>query len=295
MSDAQGPARVGVVGLGAMGGLMAGALVRAGHEVGVVDLDLDAVARAEQQGCRAETLPGLAAAYDVVVLSLPHQLVVRAVLDDLLPAADRLSLVVDTSTISPEASREHARLAGDHGVRHVDAPVLGRPEAVGAWTMPLGGDDVSGVAGLLAPLTKKVVHVGGPGAGATLKVVNNQMLSVINAVTAEALTLAAAAGLAPATFVEVVVDSGAASVSGLFRDVGPRAVAGDLDPVFALELMRKDNALAVELAAATGVPVDVTAAALALHERGVAAGLGDRDSIAVVDLLAGEAGTSVRP
>jgi 3-hydroxyisobutyrate dehydrogenase-like beta-hydroxyacid dehydrogenase len=91
-----------------------------------------------------------------------------------------------------------------------------------------------------------------------------------------------------------VIDSGAASVSGLFRDVAPRAVDGDFDPVFSLALMRKDNALAVELAAASGVSTPVSAAALALHSRGVDAGLGDRDSIAVLSVLELDSGVPAR-
>ena len=120
------------------------------------------------------------------------------------------------------------------------------------------------------------------------------MLAIINAGTAEALALAAAAGLDPGVFVDTVIDSGAASVSGLFRDVAPRAVDGDYDPVFSLALMRKDNALAVALAAESGVPVPVSAAALALHTDGVEAGLGARDSIAVLGVLEQASGVPAR-
>ena len=79
----------------------------------------------------------------------------------------------------------------------------------------------------------------------------------------------AAAGLDPGVFVDTVIDSGAASVSGLFRDVAPRAVDGDFEPVFSLALMRKDNALAVELASASGVPTPVAVGSTgAAHPRG---------------------------
>ena len=92
------------------------------------------------------------------------------------------------------------------------------------------------------------------GAAATLKVANNLMFSVINAVTAEALLLAQAAGLDPGVFVDTVVDSGAATVSGLFRSIAPRAVDGDFAPTFSLDLVRKDNDLAVQLAPARPRP-----------------------------------------
>ncbi len=82
-------------------------------------------------------------------------------------------------------------------------------------------------------MARRVVRVGGVGAAATLKVLNNLMLGTINAITAEVLVLSQAAGLDPGVFVDTVVESGAASVSGLFKDVGPRAVDGDFSPTFA--------------------------------------------------------------
>jgi 3-hydroxyisobutyrate dehydrogenase-like beta-hydroxyacid dehydrogenase len=123
------------------------------------------------------------------------------------------------------------------------------------------------------------------GSAATLKVANNLMFSVINAVTAEALLLATAAGLDPGVFVDTVVDSGAATVSGLFRSIAPRAVAGDFAPTFSLELVRKDNDLAVQLATSLGLDLPVAMAARDLHDRAVIAGHGAEDSIAVLRVL----------
>lgn len=286
---------VGVVGLGAMGGPIAAALAT-GRRVVVHDPSPEAAARGAASGCEvAPSLAALGEAVDTVVLSLPEAGVVSAVLDVLLGLDAPPTLVVDTSTIGPADSRAHAARCAERGVAHVDAPVLGRPAAVGRWTIPVGGSTPEqGLDALLAPVAARVVAVGEAGAGTTVKVVNNQMLAVINAATAEALAVAAAAGLDPGVFVDTVIDSGAASVSGLFRDVAPRAVDGDYDPVFSLALMRKDNALAVALASERGVPVPVSAAALDLHTRGVEAGLGARDSIAVLGVLEDASGVVVR-
>ncbi|KRF00101.1 hypothetical protein ASG88_11975 [Nocardioides sp. Soil777] len=286
---------VGVVGLGAMGGAIAAALA-ADRRVVVHDPSPEAAARGAASGCEvAPSLAALGEAVDTVVLSLPDATVVAAVLDVLLAGGAPPTLVVDTSTIGPADSRTQAARCAGRGVAYVDAPVLGRPAAVGRWTVPVGGSSPDqDLADLLAPVAARVVPVGDVGAGATVKVVNNQMLAIINAGTAEALALAAAAGLDPGVFVDTVIDSGAASVSGLFRDVAPRAVDGDYDPVFSLALMRKDNALAVALAAESGVPVPVSEAALALHTDGVEAGLGARDSIAVLGVLEQASGVPAR-
>lgn len=291
-------AAVGVVGLGAMGGAIAAALVPAvdARRVVVHDPSPAAVTRGAAAGCEvAASLVALGEIVDTAILSLPDAAAVAAVLDTLLGVASPPSLVVDTSTISPVDSRRHAELCRARGVSYVDAPVLGRPAAVGRWTVPVGGSiPEHELTQLLAPVAARVVAVGDVGSAATIKVVNNQMLATINAATAEALAVVAAAGVDPGVFVDTVIDSGAASVSGLFRDVAPRAVDGDFDPVFSLALMRKDNALAVELAAASGVVTPVASAALALHTRGVDAGLGDRDSISVLSVLEHDSGVPAR-
>ncbi|WP_203568771.1 NAD(P)-dependent oxidoreductase [Aestuariimicrobium ganziense] len=274
--------RVGLVGLGTMGGPMAAALVAAGADLLATDVVADLRATAEEAGVAVtESLAEVAEHAEMVLLSLPTPAVVVEVTEQLWHHSPGL-VVVDTSTTDPLTSRTLAAQG-----RFVDAPVLGRPAAVGRWTMPVGCDESLEplVAEVLAPLAARVVRVGASGSGATVKVCNNLMLSAINAVTAEALALAEAAGLDAGTFVDVVIDSGAASVSGLFRDVAPRAVSGDFAPVFGTALMRKDAQLALDLAAEVGVPLRVVEASQSLNDDAVAAGLGAEDSIAVVKTL----------
>lgn len=287
--------RIGVVGLGAMGRPIAAALAGAGAEVQVFDVSSAAVQRAEAEGLRpAPTVAVIAGECDVVVLSLPTPAVVLDVVGQ-LAAAGRTLTVLDTSTVDPETSRAAAALL-EGGCGYGDCPVLGRPEAVGRWTVPVGGDErVAAVAAeVLAPVAARVVRVGDVGSAAGIKVLNNLMLGTINAITAEVLLLAEAAGLDPGTFVDVVVDSGAASVSGLFRDVAARAVDGKFDPTFSLTLMHKDNRLALAMADAYGVPMVVGSATQTLNTLGVAAGHGNEDSIAVLKALEGLTGRTAR-
>ncbi len=293
-----GPVRVfpvGVVGLGAMGLPMATTLA------GVRSvLAHDAVPAARDRAAAAgvpvaDSLTALAQACRVVLLSLPSAAIVEQVVEEIATSSPG-RLVLDTSTLGPEDSRRIGARALELGTTYLDTPVLGRPDAVGGWTVPMGGPVAAyvAVADVFAPVAKRVVHVGDLGAAATLKVANNLMFSVINAVTAEALLLATAGGLDPGVFVDTVVDSGAATVSGLFRSIAPRAVAGDFEPTFSLDLVRKDNDLAVRLAASLGLDLAVGRAALDLHERAVDAGHGTEDSIAVLRLLEEEFGRQAR-
>lgn len=271
-----------MVALGAMGLPIAERLQASGLELSVTDASPDVRARATQAGLDVvATLDELANGVEVVVLSLPTPVVVSTVVAELW-AANPDIIVFDTSTIDPTTARE----LGARGP-YADTPVLGRPGSVGSWTIPVGCPPELEEQALatLSPLARRVVRVGDVGAAATLKVCNNLMLSAINAVTAEALALAEAAGLDPATFVEVVLDSGAASVSGLFRDVAPRAVAGDFAPVFQVALMHKDAQLALDLAAASGLRLRVLEASQRLNADAIAAGLGGEDSIAVLKAI----------
>jgi 3-hydroxyisobutyrate dehydrogenase-like beta-hydroxyacid dehydrogenase len=286
---------VGVIGLGAMGRPIAEAL--AVHVPVVVhDVREQARSAARSAGLSVAGSPAeLAVTCSTVLLSLPGPSQVSEVLVELVDGGTAL-LVLDTSTIGPDSVRSNAELAARAGTTYLDTPILGRPDLVGGWTIPVGGPVAAYEVAerVLAPLARRVVHVGDVGAAATVKVANNLMFSVINAVTAEALLLARAAGVDPGLFVDTVLDSGAATVSGLFRSIAPRAVAGDFTPTFSLDLVRKDNDLAVQLARSLGLDLPVGSAARDLHDRAVAAGHGAEDSVAVLRVLEEEAGLEAR-
>jgi 3-hydroxyisobutyrate dehydrogenase-like beta-hydroxyacid dehydrogenase len=278
-----------------MGRPIAEALAGRGPVV-VYDVRESAAAEAKSSDLTvADSLGDLAARCPTVLLSLPGPAEVSAVLAGLL-AGGATPLVLDTSTIGPDSARANGEIAAAAGATYLDTPVLGRPDLVGGWTIPVGGAALAYdlAAEVLAPLATRVVHVGDLGAAATLKVVNNLMFSVINAATAEALLLAKAAGIDPGLFVDTILDSGAATVSGLFRSIAPRAVDGDFAPTFSLDLVRKDNDLAVQLANSLGLELTVGSAARDLHDRAVIAGHGAEDSIAVLRVLEAEFGQQAR-
>jgi len=294
----RGPVRafpVGVVGLGTMGLPMARALSGV-RPVQAYDAAPAARDRAEAHGILvAASLVDLAQSCRTLLLSLPSAEIVEQVVQQIVAAAPG-RLVLDTSTVGPDDTRRIGALALEAGATYLDTPVLGRPDLVGGWTIPMGGPAAAyvTVADVFEPVAKRVVHVGGLGSAATLKVANNLMFSVINAVTAEALLLAKAAGLDPGLFVDTVLESGAATVSGLFRSIAPRAVDGDFTPTFSLDLVRKDNDLAVQLAASLGLELSVGLAARDLHDRAVLAGHGAEDSVAVLRLLEEDFGQEAR-
>jgi 3-hydroxyisobutyrate dehydrogenase len=167
--------------------------------------------------------------------------------------------------------------------------VLGRPERCGSWTLVVGGSDeaVRQVSPLLEKtVAARVLRVGDVGAGSTVKLLNNLMFGAINAVTAEALTICRHAGVDPAVFVDAVAESGAATVSNLFKELAPRMIAGDDEATFALELLAKDNRLVLRLAQDTRVAAPITASVDMLNTAGLAQGLGTRDTGAIQRIYA---------
>lgn len=301
LPDGPGPAglTVGVVGLGAMGLQLAVRLAEAGATVLAVDPSEAARTRASAAGLEVVGGPEALAACEAVVLSLPTPQVVLAVVTAVCDAAAEQGgslTVLDTSTVGPEDARAAAAVATARGQVYADTPILGRPESVGRWTFPVGGDPATvELAGrVLAPVAALVEGVGEVGTASATKVLNNLMLGTINAVTAELLVLAEAAGLDPGRWVDLVVDSGAASVSPLFRDVAKRAVDGDFDPTFTLQLMHKDNGLALALADQLRVPMITGRAAQQVNTMALAAGHGAEDSIAVVKVLESITGRTAR-
>jgi len=251
---------VAVLGLGTMGLPAAEALARAGSTVHGYDPSPLARERASAGGLQVHATPEEALALaDLVLLSLPTPGDVAATAAGPLSKAGAGSLVADLSTIDPQTAMTVAATLAKSGVTYLDAPVLGRPEACGRWTLVVGGpaDAVARLRSVLAgTIATSVVHVGDVGAASVIKLLNNLMFGAINAITAEALNSCRLAGVDPRIFVSTVADSGAATVSNLFRDLASRILDEQYDPpTFSVKLLHKDNRLALELAQRTGAPV----------------------------------------
>ena len=290
--QAQDRVRVAVLGLGTMGGRAASATAAAGHDVVGFDPVPEVRARAAGEGVGVvDTAEAALAGAELVLVSVPRPEHVRGLAEGALRSAAAGTVVVDLSTIDPTTARAAAATLAEVGVVYLDCPVLGRPAGCGTWTLVAGGPEsaVTRVAPLLeSTVARRVVRVGDVGAGSVVKILNNLMFGAINAVTAEAVHLSRGAGIDPSLFVDAVLDSGAATVSNLFRDIGPRLVAGQDDPVFALDLLAKDNRLALDLAAGAGLAAPVAEVVAQVNERALGLGYGSRDSIAVLHAYDGD-------
>jgi len=279
---------VAFLGLGTMGAPMARVLARGGHAVTGYDIDDDARRRfVAGGGVTAGTAADAVSATNLVLTMLPEGRHVREALlgpDGVGRHLRRDALVLEMSTIDPRESDAIRSDLASIGVSMVDAPVGRTSEhaARGELLVMAGGTpaDLARVAPLLELVGDRTIDCGGPGTGVRMKIVNNFMSIALNALSAEALTLAEASGLDLERTLEVL--TGTPAGQGHFTTTYPgKVLAGDLSPAFQLRLARKDLAIGVAFAATVGLNSRVGPAALGWYDEAMRAGRGGEDWTAI--------------
>ena len=279
---------VGIIGVGTMGSKMAGKLINAGYAVFARDIDEVAEERARKLGAKVVNSPKEVAEYtEIILLSLPMPSDVKEVVlgeAGILTNPKNNRTIVDLSTVDPFSTQHNAEQAKKVGVSYIDAPVLGRPQKCGNWTLPVGGDkkDLEKVRKVLEILAAKIIYVGPSGYGNIVKLLNNMMLGAINSVTAEILAICTKLGMSPKVLYETIADSGAASVSNLFKELGPKILNRDFEPLFAIDLLHKDVRLGIQMAKQVGVPLFASEANQRLNEMARLMGFGKEDTASIV-------------
>jgi 3-hydroxyisobutyrate dehydrogenase-like beta-hydroxyacid dehydrogenase len=283
---------LGVVGLGNIGGALAANAVADGHSVTVTDLD-PARAAAIDGATAVGSVAEVAAASEITLTSLPNPTVVTAVTKEWASAAAAGSILLELSTTLPESNRAIAAELAASGHHFVEAPLTGG--AIGAQNRGLvfmvGGDDepVSRCLPVLDQLGRATIHLGPVGTGTTMKLANSLLAMACTWASFESLSLAAKAGIDLRTAVEVIRTAG---VTNFYIDRGVEGInVRGKQAEFTLELAAKDAGLINDVAAATGVPVEIARAARVLLDDAVARGLGDHDWTDLV--LAAEARADV--
>ena len=268
--------RVGFIGLGHMGGPMSANILAAGHDLVVHDVRADAADGLRAAGAGWASSPReTGAGRDVVITMLPTPRHVADVLlgsDGLLDGLAPGAVWVDMSTSVPEVAERVMALAGPRQVAVLDAPVSGMAAGAKAGTLQIfvGGAaaDYQRVRPLLEAMgdPDRILHVGGNGAGYTVKLMINLLWFGHLAATAEVLTVGVQAGVDLAMLRRCLLASPAAS-NFLERDVLSVLERGDYDDSFALALACKDLGLAVDLARQVGVPAEVSALVEQIYRR----------------------------
>ena len=283
--------RVGFIGLGVMGRPMALNLLRGRHEVTVCTRRAASAAPLVDRGAAtAETPAALAAGCDAVFTMVTGTSDVEGVLlgdGGVIHGARPGTVVIDTSTIDPQATRAIAATLGERGIEMLDAPVSGGPQGARDATLSImaGGkrEVLERVRPLLDCVGAKVRHMGASGAGQATKACHQLLLLVTAQGVAEALTLARRSGLDAGRVREAMLDGMASSrVLDFF---GERMVRRDFEAGIESRLYHKDLDIVMRLAHALGVALPAGAVTMqsinGLHGRG----LGRHDLSALLALV----------
>lgn len=253
-------ARIGFIGLGVMGGAMARNLIAAGHDLTVFDLDDAAMESAVEAGAdAAESNAGAISGAEVVFFSLPAPGVVEMVVEKAADAFDPGTVLVDTTTSTPDTTQGIAERLADQDVSVIGAPVSGgaRGAEKATLTIMAGGDPAvyEACESLFETIGSDVYHVGElPGHGHAVKLLNNYLSFTSLLATSEAVILGRAAGLDPETLVDVFnVSTGRNSATD---DKFPNDIlTGEFENGFKIGLMDKDMKLLSQFSDDQDVPL----------------------------------------
>ena len=285
-------ARVGVIGLGAMGAPMARNLLKGGHSVTVFARRAEAMAPLIDVGARGSASPAdLASQSDVTITMVMDT---RAVEDVILGArgviegANAGSVVVDHSTIDPDGARRVCAALKARGIVMLDAPVSGGAAVAEAGQLSImtGGDEavLERVRPILSCYGQTIAHIGPSGAGQVAKACN-QICTIVNTLgAAEAMLMAERAGVDPTKVKDVLMTGFGAS--RMLDMQAPKMIARNFEGKVESRLHYKDIHIVLDMARALGIELPASTAAARvitkLQERGGAR----RDTAAVFEILA---------
>jgi 2-hydroxy-3-oxopropionate reductase len=284
---------VALIGAGAMGGAIGTRLLQTGQSLTVFDLDPEKVSALVKLGANAAPTAAIAASasdYIITSLNAPH-IVDIAVFgkDGVAEGARPGSLLIDMSSIDPDATKSMAAKASERGLRWVDSPLSGgAPKALtGELTLMAGGaaQDVADAHVVLKHLSTNYTHMGPVGAGQTTKLINQVLCGLNFMAVAEATQLAINSGV-DAAKVPIALRGGRAD-SAILQEYMPRFASKDYRRTGRIDNMVKDLNGAQDLARRTHTSMPLTALCAEIHRMLTAAGLGGEDQAALMEYFTG--------
>ena len=286
---------IGFIGLGNMGLPMAVNLKKAGHAIQAFDTVPSQLEIAKSEGMEiCASAADAARGADIVITMLPNGEIVSAVYSQIIPAATKGALVIDSSTIDVSTAKSLHGQAGTAELLSLDAPVSGGVggATAGSLTFMCGGsaEAFKKAQPLLDIMGGKVIHCGDGGAGQAAKICNNMLLSISMIGACEAFALAEKLGLsAQAAFDVMSTSSGSCWSVNTYcpvPGVGPKSPAdNDYKPGFAAELMLKDASLAQQAATEAGQATPMGQYAAMLYRHFLANGGEGKDFSGIIEYL----------
>jgi 2-hydroxy-3-oxopropionate reductase len=292
--------KIGFIGLGIMGKPMAKNLIKAGYSVVVYDRNKnkrdEVVAAGAEEGISPKDV---ASRTEIIITMLQNSPNVKDVVlgsNGILEGAKKGTIIVDTSSIAPLASKEIAAEAAKRGVEMLDAPVSGgEPKAIdGTLSFMVGGkkEIYDKCYDILSKMGASVVLCGDIGAGNTTKLANQIIVALNIAAMSEALVLGTKAGVDPEAIYNAI--KGGLAGSTVLNAKAPLVMAGNFKPGFRIELHIKDLANAIETGHEIGVPLPLTSQVMEIMQALKVDGKAQDDHGGIVQFYEKLAGIEVR-
>jgi 3-hydroxyisobutyrate dehydrogenase len=294
--------KVGFIGLGIMGSGMAANILARDFDLVVWSRTSSKTDELVRRGARKVNSPAeVAAECTVVLLCVTDEKAVHQVLfgsRGVVESARPGTLIIDMSTIPPQASSDHAKVLAERGLSMLDAPVSGSREGAdqGTLSIMVGGDESEFERALkiFEAMGNNIVHVGNRcGNGQTVKLVNQLLASGNTLVMCEALLFAQAGGVDLEKTLKAV--SGGAAGSWMLTHRGPQVIRRDWQPGFTIDLQLKSVSSVLQAADDNGVPVPLMAQLYQYYRTLQAQGKGQEGHHALVKALENLAGFKVGP
>jgi 3-hydroxyisobutyrate dehydrogenase len=283
--------KVGFIGLGIMGQPMARNLLKAGFSLTVYNRTTAKAQALLADGAQLGVSPAaVAAACEVIITMLPDTPDVEVALfgkNGVYEGLNAGKIVVDMSTISPEATARFAGRLREKKCEMLDAPVSGGESGAIAGTLAImaGGDEAAyrKCLPLFQAMGRNVSHLGANGNGQRTKLVN-QIICALNILAmCEGLHLAEKLELDSEKVLQVV--SGGAAGSWMLNNLAPRILKNDFQPGFMIKLQQKDLRLAMEAIRTLGEDFPGTALTYELFTQAVEEGLGEQGTQGLINLF----------
>jgi 3-hydroxyisobutyrate dehydrogenase-like beta-hydroxyacid dehydrogenase len=292
--------RVGFIGIGLMGSQMSRKILEAGYPLTVWNRKKEKTGPLISAGAKwADSPKAVTQASDVVITMVTDSTASEEVIcgkNGVLEGAHAGMTLVDMGSIAPEMSRSIAERARAKGIPMLDAPVTGNPRVAseGKLGIMVGGprETFDTCLPIFERMGVKIIHVGENGKGTTLKLINNLIMGVAIQAVAEALVLAAKAGIDPQKVMEITSVGGART--GAMETRGGRMIQHDFSPHFSANNMHKDLSSALKLAEEVGVSLPATSISREMLRAAKSQGKGDMDSCVVVTVIEALANTTVQ-
>jgi 3-hydroxyisobutyrate dehydrogenase len=278
--------KVGFIGLGTMGKPMAKNLLKAGFNMFLHDINMDAAKELQVEGAQVLGSPcDVAKASEVVMTMLPDSPDVEQVYlgeNGLLSGAHGDLILIDSSTIDPEVTRRVGKRAQEVGAKMIDAPVGGGfvQAAAGNLIMLVGGDKavVESCQDVLLAVGERIIHAGPLGSGEALKLSNNLTTGILVGLMTEGFSLARASGLAPEDLANLLKGN----LPKIIPIVIDKVLNKDFSLGFKTKLMHKDLRLAMQMAQANHAALPIGSLVKEMYQFALNEGLGDLDLTSLI-------------